>query len=71
LEGIFINDQPNGECILHKPDGTIETHIFWMKYLLICWNNITLIFLFNYIYLILIIYLFYVFKLMNKNYFIV
>ena len=28
LEGIFLNDQPNGECILHKPDGTVERHNF-------------------------------------------
>ena len=35
LEGIFINDQPNGGCILHKPDVTTELHIFWMKLLVI------------------------------------
>jgi hypothetical protein len=29
LEGIFINDQPNGNCLLHKSDGTVEEQFFW------------------------------------------
>ena len=28
LEGIFINDQPNGKCFLYKSDGTIEEQDF-------------------------------------------